>query len=133
MVTVDGDAATYQVVSCGLDGSTVFVVGRSERGAVLQAVVGVQGPDDLDGVVTATAVTVGTADSELAASGADSWERRGMTGRPPGLITSARIRGSRIQVGGDFESVDTDGTSTPPTSPGSLLSFALDARCDEGI
>ncbi len=131
VVELDGRADHFEVASCGLDDTTAFVVGRADDGTVLQAVVGVEGPEDLDGVPASTAITVGSADRELAASGAEAWERRGGSGRPPGTITSARIRGSRIQVGGELESVATDGSSAPPATPGETIRFSLDARCDE--
>ena len=57
----------------------------------------------------------------LAAFGAESWSRRRAPGAPPGSITSARLRGSRIQISGDAVPVD----ETPTLPAVSVLSVAL--------
>ncbi|HEX2577882.1 MAG TPA: hypothetical protein VHK88_16155 [Aquihabitans sp.] len=127
-VTVDGRTTTYELDSCGLDGTTLFLVGRSTGGSVVQAVVGLE--DDAEtGVPASTGLTVGDAGSELAGFGAESWERRGEQGRAPGRITRAALRGSRIQVEGRVEAVDAQGV--PPVIAGAAVDVALDARCDE--
>ena len=56
VVELDGRADHFEVASCGLDDTTAFVVGRADDGTVLQAVVGVEGPEDLDGVPASTAI-----------------------------------------------------------------------------
>lgn len=126
-VTVDGRATSYQVDSCGLDGSTLFVVGRASSGDVLQAVVGL-GADAKTGVIASTGLTLTYEGADLAAFGAESWARRGQTGEPPGRITRSTLRGSRIQVAGRLAPVDADGS---PTAGGTDADFSLDARCDD--
>lgn len=129
-VTVDGDLATFQVDSCGLDEQTLFVVGRTDGGRILQAVIGLE--DDLEtGVPDSSGLTVGlgVGGIEVGAFGPEAWERQGRTGSPPGAITSARLRGSRIQLAGDAVALDAEGA---PAGPGEdLHPFSLDARCDE--
>lgn len=134
-VRVGPRLTTFQLESCGLDGATVFVVGRSAGGAVLQAVVGVA-DDRRTGVLGSTGLTVVDGPDEgagaVAAFGAEAWGRRGEAGREPGRIASARVRGSRIQVSGDVEPVDGD--DRPPASSTAETAatepFSLDARCD---
>lgn len=129
-VTVDGRAATFELDSCGLDEQTLFVVGRTDGGRVLQAVVGLEA--DLEtGVPASSGLTVGlgVAGVEVGAFGTEAWERQGRTGAPPGRITSARLRGSRIQLAGDAVALDAEGA--PAGSGEDLHPFSLDARCDE--
>lgn len=133
-VSVDGDVATFEVDSCGLDEQTLFVVGRSDGGRILQAVVGLEA--DLEtGVPASSGLTVGLGIGgiEVGAFGAESWERQGRTGPPPGRITSARLRGSRIQLAGDAVALDAEGdpATTATTDAGEVHPFSLDARCDE--
>ena len=56
-VTVDGEATTFQVDACLLDGTTAYVVGRQDDGEVLQAVVGVEA-DGETGVPASTGLTL---------------------------------------------------------------------------
>lgn len=129
VVEIDGASTTFTVDSCGLDGETVFVVGRSAGGATLQAVVGVQENDHETGIPDLTGVSVTDASSDRQGFGAGSWELRDMTGRAPGRIDEARVRGARIQVSGALEAVDASGRV--PEAPGPTVAFSLDARCDE--
>ncbi len=124
-VTLDGDTTTFQVDDCGKDGETVFVVGRTDDGAVLQAVVGVE-DDGETGVPTSTGFTVTEVDRPVSAFGEEAWARQGETGSPPGEVLSARVRGARIQAAGEAQPVDITGapTSVDP------VPFTLDARCD---
>ena len=126
VVDVGGRTTTFEVTTCGLDGITAFVVGRSESGEVLQAVVGVEEDDPEAGVPALTGLTVTEGDGELVAFGADAWALRGEVAPAPGSVTDARIRGARIQADGRFSVVDGDGgvTADGPT-------FRFDARCDE--
>ncbi len=126
-VTVDGRTTTYELDSCGLDEATLFVVGRASDGSVLQAVVGLE-DDGATGVPAATGLSVSLDDVDLAAFGPASWARRLGDGAPPGEISSAGLRGSRIQVAGGLEPVDADGA---PTVAGARIDFTLDARCDD--
>ncbi|CAN5583833.1 hypothetical protein BH10ACT1_BH10ACT1_28990 [soil metagenome] len=126
-VTIGGRTTTYTVDSCGLDDRTAFIVGRTDGGSVLQAVVGVQA-DRKTGVADSTGLSVIDDGVELAAFGDESWERRSMTGPAPGAVTSSKIRGSRIQAAGKVVAVAADGTITSPSDEGSA--FTLDARCD---
>ena len=126
-VSISGRTTTFQVDSCGLDGRTAFLVGRADGGSVLQAVVGVQ-LDQKTGVTRSTGLSVIDEGIELGAFGAESWERRSMTGPAPGTITSAKLRGSRIQVAGRVVALDEKGVMTSPNDEGSA--FTLDARCD---
>lgn len=127
-VTIDSRTTTYQLASCGLDGSTLFVVGRSDEGAVLQAVVGLD--DEQGGVTESSGLTISRPDDDgdLAAFGPESWERRGEAGDPPGEIRRAALRGSRIQLSGRSVPVDGDGV---PSANGADVAFTLDARCDD--
>ena len=126
VVTVDGRSTTFEVDTCGLDATTVFVVGRSSKGDVVQAVVGVE-VDGQTGVLASTGLTVGPDGAELAAFGGESWQRRGESGAAPGRIDSARVRGSRIQVSGRLvQTVSAAGTAPTPST-----AFSFDARCDK--
>jgi hypothetical protein len=130
VVELAGSTTAYDVDACGLDQRTVFVVARSETGAVLQAVMGLE-PESDDGVVASTGLTLDAdpdaTDTRVAAFGAEAWERRGSTGPPPGTIDSARLRGSRIQFDGSVVPVDE---RDRPLPGGDALSFSVDARCD---
>lgn len=143
-LTIGGDTSTFAVDSCGLDGTTVFLAGRAPGGAVLQAVVGVE-DDASTGVLASTGLTVdgggwiqeapnsAVLAESIGASGVESWERRGQTGRAPGTITSAVVRGARIQVEGSLEPLDP-ATGRPiarSADDARRASFRLDARCDE--
>lgn len=127
-VSVDGRTTTYDIDSCGLDGATAFILGRTTGGVVLQAVVGVE-EDGTTGVPASSGLTLVDDDLELAAFGAESWERRGEIGLPPGSVTSARIRGSRIQAAGRLVAVDEQGRPLPASSDAGRP-FTFDARCD---
>lgn len=124
-----GRTTTFTLDSCGLDGTTAFLVGRTESGIVLQAVVGVE-DDGETGVPRSTGFEViGDADVDgggYGAFGEEAWDRREETGTPPGEITSARIRGARIQVEGRAVTLDPDGRP----QGGTLTEVSLDARCD---
>jgi hypothetical protein len=125
-VSVDGHGTRYTVDSCGLDGQTLFVVGRADDGSVLQAVVGLT-KDQKNGVTASTGFSVIEGPTTVEAFGQESWERRGKTGPAPGEITSARLRGARIQLGGQARFVDTDEVPTSPKS----IDVSIDARCDQ--
>lgn len=127
-VDVGGRTTTYSLDACGLDGETLFVVGRSEGGRVLQAVVGLEA-DRETGVPDSTGLSVSEGDVDLTAFGPEAWARRGEAGEPPGRVTSARLRGSRIQAAGRVVAVDADGV--PAVSGDGGTTFSLDARCDE--
>lgn len=131
VVDVGGSRQTYQVDSCGLDGTTIYLVGRAPDGAVLQAVVGLE--DDLaTGIVASTGVSVDAdpqrTDTRVAAFGAEAWERRGATGPPPGSVSSARLRGSRIQLSAQAVAVDS---LDRPVAGAEPVGLRVDARCDE--
>ncbi len=124
-VVVDGRTTTFDLDSCGRDGVTVFLVGRSSAGDVLQAVVGVEA-DHATGVPESTGLSISTGSSDLAAFGAEAWARRGETAAAPGRVESTRVRGSRIQASGRLVE-----TAAPPGSvPKGSVPFSLDARCD---
>lgn len=125
-VTVDGETTTYTVDGCGLDEETVFVLGRTDDGRVLQAVLGVEA-DGETGVTASTGFSVTEADDPVSAFGAEAWARRGEAGNPPGTIESALVRGARIQASGRAQPTDVTGdpTSADP------IAFSLDARCDQ--
>lgn len=131
VVSVGGSTQTYQVDSCGLDEQTVFVVARADNGAVVQAVMGLE-EDDKTGIPASTGITIdqdpARDDTRVAAFGAEAWERSGADGDSPGAITSAKLRGSRIQFAGDAVPVDADDVPVPD---GGSQRFSLDARCDE--
>ncbi|HEX7131561.1 MAG TPA: hypothetical protein VF228_03255 [Iamia sp.] len=125
-VTVGDRTTTYTVDACGLDGQTFRLAARAESGAILQAAVGVEA-DGETGVPESTGLTVyGGDEGDLAAFGAEAWARRGEDGDAPGAITSARIRGARIQASGEAAVVDADDVPTGDQ----LLAVSLDARCD---
>lgn len=131
VIKVGGSSQTYVVDSCGLEDQTVFVVARADDGAIVQGVMGLE-DDDKTGIPASTGVTLDldpqSDQTRVAAFGAESWERRGGKGEPPGTITSARLRGSRIQFSGEAVPVDADDVAVPN---GKAESFSLDARCDE--
>ena len=125
-VTIAGHVTVFHVDSCGLDHRTAFVVGRADDGSVLQAVIGVRA-DHTTGIPASTGVTITDDPASVSAFGAESWHRRGQSGAPPGRITSARIRGSRIQVCAFAQPVDDE--DLPTTAP--VEELHLDARCDQ--
>ncbi len=118
-VDLDGTVVDFDLASCGLDGDTLYLVGRSRAGHVLQAVMALAA-DGATGEPAGTGVSVDVDDRSYEAFGADSWRLRGEVGEAPGAVGWARLRGSRIQAGGELDEVD--GPSVP---------FTLDARCDE--
>jgi hypothetical protein len=128
-VTVGDRISTYQVDSCGLDDETVFVVGRADGGRILQAVVALD-DDGATGVPAETGFTIGggTDGPELAAFGAEAWQRRGAGGNAPGEVTGARLEGSRIQASGRAVEVDEVGSPVPGGAEGTV---SVDARCDD--
>lgn len=131
VVRVGGSSRTYEVASCGLDDRTLFLVARAADGAVVQAVVGLE--DDLEaGVPASTGVSIDEdptrTDTRSAAFGAEAWERRGEQGAPPGSISAARLRGSRIQVDGELVPVDAQDRAVAGADG---VAFSLDARCDQ--
>lgn len=125
-VIIDGDTTTYEVDGCGLDGQTVFVLGRADDGRVLQAVVGVE-TDGQTGVTASTGMSVTDGKDPVSAFGAEAWARRGRDGEAPGAISSARVRGARIQASGRAQRTEPGGH---PTAAGAVA-FTLDARCDQ--
>jgi hypothetical protein len=129
-VAVGGDQRTFEVESCGLDDQTIVLVARADDGAVLQAVVGLE-EDGATGILASTGVTVdldpGRVDTRVAAFGPEAWERRGSGGAVPGEITSARLRGSRIQLAGLAVPVDA---SDRPIDRAEPVELSVDARCD---
>lgn len=131
VVSVGGSTQTYEIDSCGLDGRTVFVVGRADDGAIVQGVMGLE-RDDKTGVTESTGVTIdldpSSDQTRVAAFGDEAWERRGSSGNPPGSITSAKLRGSRIQFSGNVVPVDANDVPVPN---GEAQAFSVDARCDE--
>lgn len=141
-LTLGGTVTVFTIDSCGRDKDTLFVVGRTDGGQILQEVVGLRA-DRKTGIPELTGVSVTARDgSEQAAFGTRAWERRGRRDPAPGQIFSARLRGSRIQVSGAVESVSGDpgrvttttaGTTTVPSGDGGAswpVAFSLDARCD---
>jgi hypothetical protein len=130
VVKVGGSTQAYDVESCGLDDQTVFVVARADDGAIVQGVMGLE-KDDKTGIPASTGITIDqdptSEDTRVAAFGAEAWERRGSAGTPPGSISSARLRGSRIQFSGTAVPVDANDVAVPSGAP---QPFSLDARCD---
>jgi hypothetical protein len=97
---------------------------------VVQAVLGLE--DDLEtGVADSSGLTIDLDpdrdDTRVAAFGGEAWARRGATGAAPGAITSARLRGSRIQLSG--EAVDVDAIDRP-VGGADPVAVSVDARCD---
>jgi hypothetical protein len=88
--------------------------------------------DDQTGIPASTGLTVDldptSTETRVAGFGAEAWERRGSSGPPPGTISSARLRGSRIQYSGTVVPVDAQDRPVPDGEP---VAFSLDARCDE--
>jgi len=130
VVTLDGRRSTYVLDdgTCGLDGETAFVLGRSEGGSVLQAVVGVDPDDPGRTVPDASGITVSDGAVDLAAFGAEAWERRGRIDPAPGTVERAAIRGARIQLRGTAVPLDASGAVTDPEA--APVEITLDARCD---
>lgn len=126
-VTIGGVQKTFTLDDCGLDHETAFVVGRAGDGSVLQAVVGVRAKDHKTGVLRSTAITVTDDPASVSAFGPESWTRAGHTGTAPGTITSAGLRGSRIQATALGQPVDSH--DQPTQAP--LIDVKLDARCDQ--
>lgn len=128
-VEIDGHRRTFALDpgTCGLDDDTAFVLGRSEGGAVLQAVVGVD-PETGEGVPALTGITVSDGPGDLAAFGEGAWRRREGSGDPPGTVERSGVRGSRIQLEGRAIPVDAEGRPVPSSS---TRAIELDARCDE--
>ena len=130
VVTFDGVTHHYTLDSCGLDGTTVFVVGRGTNGDILQAVIGVKA-DHRTGIAASTGITAGRSGATVSAFGTESWARRQGTGRPPGHVNSAGVQGSRIQLSAAAEPVDDQGNVLSVSAArGSASPLTLDARCD---
>ena len=130
-IKVGGSQQQYEVESCGLDGRTVFVVARADDGAIVQGVMGLR-KDDQTGIPASTGITIdldpSSDETRVAAFGAEAWERKGSSGKAPGSISSAKLRGSRIQFSGTAVPVDADDVPVPNGEP---QTFSLDARCDD--
>lgn len=124
-LTVDGSASEVSLTACGLDGRTVFLVGRSSDGLVLQAVIGLDEDDEAD--LAATAVTVDRDGAISAAAGADAAPGLQLTGPAPGEIRSASLEGDRVRMTADLERV-TNGRRSTGDVAGELR---LDARCPD--
>ncbi len=125
-VTWGDRTVTFQVEACGLDGGTVYVVGRTDSGAVLQAVVGVEA-DGETGVPESTGITVFDFDvTDVTAFGDEAWARRGETGEAPGEVETARVKGARIQASGTGVPTGDDGRA----AGGEAQALRFDARCD---
>lgn len=130
-VTVDDTTASFTLDACGLDGDTLFVVGRSDDGDILQAVIALD-DDGETGRPEGTGLTFDTDAASFAAFGERAWELREGTGPAPGRISWAHLRGARIQVAGEAAPVDADGRTLAGSGVGTApVSFELDARCDE--
>lgn len=139
-VQLGGAEQVYDVDSCGLDGETVFLVARSPGGAILQVVMGLD-PDEveaaaedgaeLDGTIASSGLTVdlqaSAEDTRVAAFGPEAWARRDGSGTPPGTVSSARLRGSRVQLSGSVQAVDATDRLLPGAEP---QPFRVDGRCD---
>ena len=131
-VRIDGRTRDFVIDSCGIDGRTVFVVGRPADGGdepgqiILQAVVGFADREHQEIDLDAVAVTVDLSATErVGAIGPESLERLGGTPPAPGTIESAERRGSRITIRAEAEhlTMDNDGTGA---SAGPLT---VDTRC----
>jgi len=118
-VSLGETSISFDLVSCGLDGSTVFLVGRGGGASILQVVMELD-DDASTGLVEATGVSVDRAGEFHEAFGEQSWRARGETGDPPGVIESAQLRGSRVQIEGRAAS----------SKGGTPLDLSVDARCD---
>lgn len=129
VVVVDGVTTTFTLDTCGLDDTTVFVVGRSTGGAVLQVVMGVNEDDHEEAIPDLTGISVTDGEGDRQAFGPDAWLVRDESSPAPGRIDEARVRGARIQVEGAFETSAPSGT--PGDTPGSPTPFTFDARCDQ--
>jgi hypothetical protein len=129
VAVVGDDTVRFTVDACGLDDDTLFVVGRSTEGEVVQAVVALR-DDGTTGEPAGTGLTVDVGTTTYAAFGDDAWALRRGQGPVPGSIDRAARRGARIQVGGVAELVDDDGR---PAGRGvnDEVAFSFDARCDE--
>ena len=131
-VRIDGRTRDFVIDSCGIDGRTVFVVGRPADGGdepgqvILQAVVGFIDREHQEIDLDAVAVTVDLSESErIGAIGPESLERLGGTPPAPGTIESAQRRGSRITIRAEAEHLTMDNSGTG-TSAGQLI---VDTRC----
>lgn len=129
VVKAGDERVRFQVDSCGLDGSTLFVVGRSGQGEILQAVVELE-DDASTGIPEGTGFTVDVGEDTLGAFGSTAWTLRAGRGAAPGSISWSRLRGARIQIAAEAEGVDADGrpVDDPSSSP---VRVEMDARCDE--
>ena len=107
---------------------TWFVVGRDDRGTILQAVIGLRS-DLRNGDLSSSGATVTDPDGrEAAAFGREAWDRRKQSGTAPGRIYHAQLRGSRIGLSGALAPMGADGR---PAGDGALVPFSIDARCDD--
>lgn len=129
VVSAGDRTVDFTIDSCGLDGSTLFVVGRSDAGEILQAVIALA-DDGASGDPAATGVTFDVGVDTYGAFGPTAWSRRAGAGAVPGHISWARLRGARIQFAGEADPVDEDGRAV--TGGGAEpVRFDVDARCDE--
>src|SRR5699024_2898472 len=114
---------TLESGTCGLDGDTVFVLGHSEGGEVLQAVVAID-PESREGIPDLTGVTVSDGPDDIEAFGSGAWDLRGGAGGPPGSIERSSMRGSRIEL---------EGTAVDPTSSGDAPSTGEEKGGEAGL
>ncbi len=131
-VRIDGRTLDFVVDSCGIDGRTVFVVGRpadptADPGQqIMQAAVGFADRQHQDIDLDAVAVTVDlSATDRVGAIGPESLDRLGGTPPAPGRIESAQRRGSRITIRARAERLTMDNKGTGE-SAGPLV---VDTRC----
>lgn len=127
VITTGGRSTTYTVDSCGLDGDTVFLVGRAPDRSVVQAVIASEGEGEVV-ALEISGLTFGTVDETWAAFGPDAWTRRQGPGSAPGGLDSGWVRGSRVQVDGTAERLDRHDRVLERSDD---AGFTLEARCDE--
>ena len=141
-----GRTAELEIDSCGIDtdgpvvaddgvdasqraAGTVFAVGRSQSGDVVQVVLELAEDSEEGAVLAATGVSFDFDGSSFGAFGPAAWRAREGKGVAPGEITSARVRGSRIQVSGEVQRLQGEGDEVSSVVP-NPMKFSFDARCD---
>ncbi len=109
-----------EVISCGLDGD-VFVLGASSSDALVQILLRTTGDDsEVEVDRSASALSVEIARETVLGAGSATLLQVGAG--VPGSISSAEIRGDRIDIEADAREIEGErGASTTPVS--------IEARC----
>ena len=119
-VTLPERTAELEVISCGLD-DDVFVLGASSSDVFVQILLTVVGEgDDVEVDIASSALSVDIAREDVLAAGSSSLLQ--VQPGVPGEISSASIRGDRVDLTADARSIGED-------RAGGSTALTVEARC----